>query len=253
MADTNYPEEGDLVIATITKIQYHSIFCDLVEYGNQSAMIHISEVAPGRIRNLNDYVKEGKSVVAKVLRTDANKGHIDLSIRRVTDAQRKQKAAQRKQEKLVENMLEQASQELDTTAAKLREQLTKHIPAYELYETFVQVTEEETTLQEQGINKEVAQVLERFIKDRIKAQRISIKGEFTINSYASDGIARIRAAFKELPEGVEVYYRGAGVYAVAVTDKEYKQAEKTLAVVRERVQTALGSEAEISFSRTDKK
>ena len=248
-----YPQEGDLVIATISKIQYHSIFCDLDEYKGKSAMIHISEVAPGRIRNLSDYIKEGKSVVCKVLRVDEQKGHIDLSIRRVTDAQRKHKAASRKQAKLVENILEQVSQELDTKPEELQEQLASAITDYELYDAFVQVVEEQTTFEELGVKKEVAKVLTTFVQDRIKPQRVTIKGAFTINTYASDGIARIRAAYKELPAGVEAYYKGAGVYSVSVTAKEYKEAEATLKEVEKRIRSALGEEAEIAFERTDKK
>ena len=253
MADNEYPQEGDIVLATITKIQYHSIFCDLDEYDKKSAMIHISEVAPGRIRNINDYVKEGKSVVAKVLRVDANKGHIDLSIRRVTDAQRKHKAATRKQEKLVENILSQVSQELDKEPAQLREQLTQTITDYALYDAFVAVVEEETTFEELGVDQAVAKKLTTYVQDRIQPQRVTIKGAFTINTYAADGIARIRAAFSDLPAGVEAHYKGAGVYAVHVTAKEYKAAEQTLKVVDERIKSALGADAHISFARTDKK
>ena len=50
------PEESELVICTVTKIQYHSVFVKLDEF-NHSGMIHISEISPGRIRNIGDYVK----------------------------------------------------------------------------------------------------------------------------------------------------------------------------------------------------
>ena len=144
MADDNYPQEGELVIATVTKIQYHSIFCDLDEYPGRSGMLHISEIAPGRIRNVNDYVKEGKSVIAKVLRVDKNKGHIDLSIRRVTEAQRKQKSAERKHEKLVQNIIEQVAEQLGQKPEQLRASLEDAID-YDLYDAFTQVVEDETT------------------------------------------------------------------------------------------------------------
>lgn len=253
MADDNYPQEGELVIATVTKIQYHSIFCDLDEYDNRSGMLHISEIAPGRIRNVNDHVKEGKSVIAKVLRVDENKGHIDLSIRRVTEAQRKQKAAERKQTKLVENIIEQVATKLDQEPEKLRSTLEETITDYPLYDAFTQVVEQETTFKKLGLDEETAQALTEFVKDRIKPQRVSIKGDFTINSYAPDGIARIRAAFGELPQGTDAFYKGAGVYSVQVTAKEYKQAEEVMRVVQEQIKSGLGSDAEIAFERTDKK
>ena len=85
-----FPEESELVMCTVSNIQYHSVFADLDEYGRQG-MIHISEISPGRIRNIRDYVKEGKKIVCKVLRVNSERGHIDLSLRRVNEAQRKNK------------------------------------------------------------------------------------------------------------------------------------------------------------------
>jgi len=61
-----FPEEDELVMCTITKVQFHSVFANLDDYG-KNGMIHISEVSPGRIRNIRDFVKEGKKVVCKVL------------------------------------------------------------------------------------------------------------------------------------------------------------------------------------------
>jgi len=79
-----FPEEGELVLCKVTKVSYNSVFANLEEYGKHG-MIHISEVSPGRIRNLNDYVKLGKMVVCKILRVNQEKGHIDLSLRRVNE------------------------------------------------------------------------------------------------------------------------------------------------------------------------
>ncbi|MBI2651000.1 hypothetical protein HYX01_00865 [Candidatus Woesearchaeota archaeon] len=45
-----FPEEDELVMCTVLKVQYHSVLVGLDEYG-KNGMIHISEVSPGRIRN----------------------------------------------------------------------------------------------------------------------------------------------------------------------------------------------------------
>ena len=62
-----FPEEGELVFCMVTKIQYHAVTVNLDEY-DKPGLIHISEVSPGRIRNIRDYVTEGKKVVCKVIR-----------------------------------------------------------------------------------------------------------------------------------------------------------------------------------------
>ena len=82
-----FPEEGELVLCTVTSVQFHSVFVDIDEYG-KGGMIHISEVSPGRIRNIRDFVREGKVIVCKVLKIHPDRGHIDLSLRRVSQAQR---------------------------------------------------------------------------------------------------------------------------------------------------------------------
>jgi len=56
-----FPEEDELVLCTVTKIFHNGVFVDLDEY-NKGGMIHISEVSPGRIRTLSDFVKEGTKI-----------------------------------------------------------------------------------------------------------------------------------------------------------------------------------------------
>src|SRR3989304_8342081 len=80
---TGLPEEGEILQCTVTSVQSHSVFVRIDEYGI-NGMIHISEVAPGRIRNIRDFVREGKKIVCKVLKINQEKNHIDLSLRRVS-------------------------------------------------------------------------------------------------------------------------------------------------------------------------
>ena len=84
-----YPPEDSLVLVTVTKVNPNSVFVTLDYYENRPGLIHISEISPGRIRNIRDFVIEGKKVVCKVLKIDQTKGHIDLSLRRVTEIQRR--------------------------------------------------------------------------------------------------------------------------------------------------------------------
>src|SRR5210317_1898406 len=93
-----FPLEDELVLCTVTNIHFHSVFAKMDEYDNKTGLIHISEISPGRIRNIRDYVVEGKKVICKVLKIDEGRGHIDLSLRRVNDGQKREKNSQLKQE-----------------------------------------------------------------------------------------------------------------------------------------------------------
>ncbi|MEK9182736.1 MAG: S1 RNA-binding domain-containing protein, partial [Patescibacteria group bacterium] len=44
-------------------------------------MVHISEIAPFRIERVSDIIKEGMIVPVKVIKVDAERGKISLSIK----------------------------------------------------------------------------------------------------------------------------------------------------------------------------
>ena len=81
------PEVNDVVICTVKKVLPNSVFVEMDEYGKEG-MVHISEVSPGRIRNIRDFVVEGKKIICKVLRINQERGHVDLSLRRVNVSQK---------------------------------------------------------------------------------------------------------------------------------------------------------------------
>ena len=144
-----FPEEGELVICTIGKVHFHTVFVKLDEYDKQG-VIHISEISPGRIRNIRDYVKEGKKVICKILRVDKEKGHVDLSLRRVTDMQRKAKNNEIKQEQLAEKIVEQVAKKLKKNLHVFYDDITSKVfnkyPS--LFECFNDFALENTDLKE---------------------------------------------------------------------------------------------------------
>src|SRR3989344_4570026 len=117
------PEEDEIVLCKVTKIFPNSVFVDLLEYGH-GGMVHISEIAPGRIRNLRDYVSDGRQIVCKVLRLDREKGHIDLSLRRVNSTQRVEKLEEIKQELKAESLLKNLATKLKRPHLELYKEIT---------------------------------------------------------------------------------------------------------------------------------
>ena len=58
-------EEGQIVLCTVEKILGTTVFVKIE--GNGEGTITTSEISPGRIRNLRDYVVPGKKIVCKIL------------------------------------------------------------------------------------------------------------------------------------------------------------------------------------------
>lgn len=225
-----YPEENEFVLCTVTAIHIHSVFVRLDEYDNKSGMIHISEVSPGRIRNIRDFVKESKKIVCKVLRVNLEKGHIDLSLRRVNEMQKKDKLNELKQEQLAENIVELVAKQKAADPRKVYDEVTSVLfeKYTSLFSAFEDVSAGKLNLEGSGIAAEIAKSLTDAICQRIKPVELVIGGELKIESYEPDGIEIIKSAVKSAAGTAEIKYKGAGVYKVMVKSLDYKDAEKNL-------------------------
>ncbi len=225
-----FPEEDEFVLCTVTAVHTNSVFCTLDEYGNRTALIHISEIAPGRIRNIRDYVKEGKKVVCKVLQINEEKGHIDLSLRRVSDVQKREKLNQVKQEQLAEKIVEfyarQNKKNVEDVYKKISDVLFQKYGG--LYSAFEDVALREVSLESLGIEPSLAKDLTELIKSRIKPPEIKVEGELKLSSYAPDGVEVVKKLLIQLPKEITVSYKGAGSYRLVVESTDYKSAEKIL-------------------------
>lgn len=250
-----FPEEGELVLVTITSVQHHTVFTTLDEYNNRTGVIHISEIAPGRIRNIRDYVIEGKRVVCKVLRINMERGHIDLSLRRVNEATRRMKNDQLKKEQLAEKIIEFVANDLkkpvpDVYRPLAKKILEKYPYVYSCFEDVVNANLDLSTL---GIDKVLADKLTEAVKQRIKPPQVIIDGVFTLTSYAPDGVERIKEALKPAQQkGVTLKYLGGGKYKASFVAEDFKKAEDLLKRVTEDVIHALKkSGGEASFVREE--
>lgn len=225
---TGMPEEGELVVCTVTKVYPNSIFVNLNEYG-RSGMIHISEVAPGRIRNIRDYVSEGRVVVCKVLGVHEEKGHIDLSLRRVSEMAKREKQEKLKKEMKAEKIIELFAKESKKDTRKLYEEITKkafekYEYMFELFQDVVAGTVELSDL----IPEQYAKKLEELVRSKVKPEKIEIGGIIKLESFAPDGVDIIKTALKKAEKNSEIKYMGAGRYKIIVTADDFKKAEKIL-------------------------
>jgi translation initiation factor 2 subunit 1 len=235
-----FPEENELVMCTVTKVQYHSVFVNLDEYG-KSGMIHISEVSPGRIRNIRDFVKEGKKVVCLVLRVNKENGHIDLSLRRVNEGQKRSKVDEIKKMQMAEKIIEFVAKKAGKDIKELYDKVSEKILAkYDsLYDCFEEVVSNEGLLEKLGLEKSLASELEEAIRQRIKEAKVRIEGRLKLVSYEPNGVDVVKEALKRAKEigkeNLKIKYLGGGNYGVEVEAKDFKKAEKILKSVTDEV------------------
>ena len=252
-----FPEEEELVLCTVTNVQHHSVFVTLDEYGGRTGMIHISEIAPGRIRNIREFVVENKKVVCKVLQINPEKGHIDLSLRRVNEMQKREKQNQIKQEQLAEKIIENLCTQKKQDPVKLYKLLFDKISQKygSLYQAFEAVVAGETSLEKLGVEKELAKELTEVINQRIKPKEVSLEGEFSLVTYEPNGLELIKEILKsaKVSKTVDVRYKGAGLYRLLIKANDYKKAEKLMKTAVENVTTnSEKNKIETAFKRLEK-
>src|SRR3989344_5311406 len=85
MSSVKEIKEDESALCTVTRIESAAVFVNIDEY-NQEGTITLSEISPGRIRNIREFVSVGKKIVCKVLRK--NNDRIELSLRRVSAKER---------------------------------------------------------------------------------------------------------------------------------------------------------------------
>lgn len=226
------PEEGEILICTVKKVLPNSVFCDLDEYENKEGMIHISEIAPGRIRNIRDYVEEGKKVICKVLEIDEQR-HVNLSLRRVNSSQKTNKNNELKQEQKAEKLLENIGKELKLNLEGIYKAAGYAIvDKYGSLNTGFQLTvEDPSVIKKLDIEKKISDVLIKNIQEKIKPPLVKVSAIISLSSNAPDGVEIIKKSVLNIlkeRKDVEISYVGAPRYRVIVTSSNYKSADITL-------------------------
>ncbi|MFO7678028.1 MAG: translation initiation factor IF-2 subunit alpha [Thermoplasmatota archaeon] len=229
----NYPEEGDLVVGTVLKVQGFGAFVSLDEYPNKEGFIHISEISTGWVKRIRNYVREKQKVVCKVLRVDSAKNHIDLSLKRVNDHQRREKIQEWKNSQKAAKLFEMVAQSLGKTVEKCYQEFGEElIKTYgSLFEAFEESAYDLDSLKKEGFTGEWIKEFVKTAKDNISIPFVTIKGQIAISCWRSDAIKYIREALilAEKSEyedvDIQVKYIGAPRYLISVKAPDYKIAE----------------------------
>jgi translation initiation factor 2 subunit 1 len=225
-----FPEESEVVLCTVLNVLHNTVFVLLDEY-DRKGVIHISEISPGRIRNIRDFVVEGKKILCKILRINEERGHIDLSLRRVTESQKRDKNAQIKMEQKAEKILELACKE---TKKDLKQTYYKiKIPVFSKYQTlyscFEDVVAGNFDLSELKMDAEFEKSLKALILTKIRPPEVEIRGSLMLESYEPEGIEIIKEALRRgKKEDISIIYLGAGKFNVLIKAEDFKMAEGKL-------------------------
>jgi translation initiation factor 2 subunit 1 len=227
-----WPQEGDLIVATVHKVLNYGAFAKLEEYPGEEAFIHISEVSAGWVKNIRDYVRENQKIVARVLRVNPKKGHVDVSMKRIRQDQRTRKIQQWKIEQKAEKLLEFAAKslgkDLDTAYEEVGYAMMEEFG--DLYGAFeISAEEGKDSLIERGMDEKWAVTITEVAQKNISPPEVQITGYIDLTSFAPDGVKIIRKALGVInSEEISVQCVGAPRYRLIVTSSDYISAETLL-------------------------
>jgi translation initiation factor 2 subunit 1 len=215
----NNLEVGDNVLCTVDRIVGTVVFVKILGENREiEGGIVMSEIAPGRIRNIRDYVVPKKKIVCKVLRISPQ-GNIDLSLRRVTQKERKEVIEQDKQEKSYISILK------SVLGKDVEEAINKISKEEKLYSFF-----EEAKTNSEKLEKIVGKESSKKILDILNTQkkkRATVKKEIHLTTTKPNGIILIKKIF-EIFKGINIKYISAGRYSLELESEDIKIADKKL-------------------------
>jgi len=252
------PEQGEIVLATVSKVMDHGAYVTLDEYDDIQGFLHISEIAPGWIRSISRFVRDGEKKVLLVKKVNSKRGDIDLSLKQISKDQKKQKLKEvKKFEKgktLLQNVQEKAKLS-DEEVEKLEDSIYSKFDS--VYDAFIEIGRNGIeSVKELKLAKKTVVVIEE-ICSKIKLPSVEIRGIVEITSSRTDGVEIIKKILlDELKKDstIDITYLGAPKYRLSITSDNFKSAEKSLKPIIAEIQTNIEKKkGSFKFTREESK
>ncbi len=214
-------EEGQIVLCTVDKIAGTTVFVQI--QGGVEGTLTTSEIAPGRIRNLREYVVPGKKIVCKILKIQGN--HIHLSLRRVKQTERKELLEQIEKENSYSAILKtvQGKEKSEITISEI----TQEYPLLEFFEEI----KKDIKIAEKYLSKEEAEKISQILQTK-KEKEKETHQEFALSSKAPEGIKIIKEIIQKATDEINtefknpkmtISYIAAGKYRITLKGEDFKE------------------------------
>ena len=258
MIKKDYPEEGEFVVGTVIKVQNYGAFISLDEYPNKEGFIHIAEVASGWVKRIRNHIKEKQKVVCKVIHIDESKGHVDLSLKRVNEHQKRDKIKEWKNSEKAQRLVKMLAEKLKKSVSQIYKEFgTDLIDKYgSLYAAFEEMAYDPKTLENDGFTGDWIEEFKILAKENISIQFVNISGYIDIKSWLPDGIDQIKNALLDAEKSeyedveINIKYIAAPHYIINIKAPDYKIAEDEMKKAVEKIENKiLNKSGEVIFHR----
>jgi len=239
-----YPEVGDLVVATVTRVVDYGAYVKLDEYAGVEGLIHISEIASTYVKNIRVHVREGLKLVLKVLRVSTQRAQVDLSLRRVTGREKSEKMLEWKKVKKADSIIKGAAERLkvgEEELPKIRAVIDEKFDnPYDVFEEAIDEGPE--TFTKLGMSEDWAKALTEVALSKIRLEKAKVIGTVELTCTKTDGVEAIKQALRGAKKvkktrgtTVKIYTIGSPRYRLEVRSKQITDAQATLNLAIEEV------------------
>lgn len=223
-----FPEEGELVICTVKNTFDNGAYVELDEYNNKKGYVPLKEISLRWIKNIHDYFKEGQKVVLKVIKVDTVRGQVDLSLRRVSDAERKEKLSRARKVQRGNKFLQFLSENLKISKENLEKIFENAYDGF-LIDYIEEIAKDDKKAKNLNCDENLREKIVELIKKNIKIKKAKISGYLKLQSYNGDGINILKKILGKITaNNVNIKYVSAPIYRIDVESDDYKKAEKIL-------------------------
>src|SRR5439155_26370238 len=251
------PEPGEIVVCTVREITSHGIYIKIDQYGGMNGFLHVSEISTGWVRNIERVAKPQQRLVLKVIRADRTRKEIDLSLRQVTNEERRAKVIEWKRAERAQAIMNAVRKKVSLEEKQLNECVTKMVGQFgSLYAALEMAAKKgEKAFAGLELPQEFLTVVVETATEKIVPPKYEIGAIVEASSKAPDGGQQIKktllAAASSSPGSAEIKitYAGAPRHRIRITGGAYKQAAKTTASVPDRVKDGLGEHGALNFRR----
>ena len=217
-------EEGNLVLCTVKKVTNTITFVELEN--RQEGTIVSSEIAPGRIKLMRQYVIPNKKIVCKILKIEGD--HIQLSLRRVNSKEKKEVMQKWKTGQATKvafkQILGEKEEEIKKTILKDFENLAEFINSARTNESLIL----------KYIPKENEISIKKVIEKKRKNEEL--KQNIKIKCIEDDGVKRIKEIFDLKDDNIIVNYISAGNFKLKLIVEDFNQGKKRMAEIIEELE-----------------
>jgi translation initiation factor 2 subunit 1 len=198
--DKRLPRRGELVVATVKEIVNYGAYLALDDYGIDG-FLPISEASSRWIRKLDDIIKVGQKVVAKVIRIDRYTSTVDLSLKEVAAGERDRILRNWKRNRRGKRLLEELSKHLGITYDEVINKFGELIEeAPTIYDLIIDIVTSPEILEDTMFTEEERGKVLQFLSRRIHPKKYIYEMIISASYIGKGGVSRIREAFEAIDD-----------------------------------------------------